>query len=884
VALSNIDPGEVSAVKTTDDYTIQVWTVTFQGDLAGSNQPQITVDSTNVEVVSGTLTDIEATDTQGTTNSEVQTITLNNSPTGGTFRLTFGSEQTTDIAYNASAATVDSALEALSGIDTVTVTGSAGGPYTITFTGSHAGTNVAQVTGDATNLTKGTVGRTLSFAYDAASQLSSVDDPAAEYTYTYDNLGRLTAELQEITGLTPDIEFAQTWNANSRRTQLTAEIGGTADFKNDYTYDNLSRLTQIIQQDVSGGNVVADKRVDFAYNALGQYTSIARYQSTGTSNHVATSTYTYDTLNRLTALDHQQGGTDLALYDYTYDFMDRIATMTHDVDGTSTFTYDKESQVTAADHANPRTDESFTFDATGNRTGGSYTNTTNNRTTADATYTYAYDSEGNRSSRTKTSNDYVTEYEWDHRNRLVGVTEKDDMDTLLSTVDYSYDAFNRLVRRTYDDDGPGGNDPTEQFWSYDGGSINPTLDFAGTEDDDLAHRNLWAEAVDQILATEDITSLTSAGNIEWPLADHQGTIRDVADLDEGTGNTSVTNHRTFDAFGILTAQTNSSIEFAFGFMGKPADDATGLIYYVFRWYDPNLGKWPSEDPMTFGAGDTNLSRMVANSVTNLIDPWGLQDAAPGSFPNHSRVFEDVIHLYNGMDVVITIGYQRLGDTLEDRLEDATAHVITRFNQYGGSAPGVMVAELANPEFAKTIDTPTFTPIPHSKIGTIDGLLIPPHYAKEQFEAGNPDYTTTIGLSAKTGSDATASLLLFAMATSAPRAPVPLRAGEAGSFASLNARRITGDALTPHHMPQAALGFTSYGEGGAIVLPHHQHVLTRTYGSAGARLAVEEADVPFRTVFARDIRDIRSIAGKQYNQGLLDLMEYYTTHFPDLISK
>jgi RHS repeat-associated protein len=218
----------------------------------------------------------------------------------------------------------------------------------------------------------------------------------------------------------------------------------------------------------------------------------------------------------------------------------------------------------------------------------------------------------------------VTEYEWDHRNRLVGVTEKDDMSTTLSTIDYSYDAFNRLVRRTYDDDGPGGNAATEQFWSYDGGSINAVLDFAGTEDDDLAHRNLWAEAVDQILATEDVTSLTSAGNIEWPLADHQGTVRDVADLNEGSGATSVTNHLTFDAFGILTAETNGSVEFAFGFMGKPHDDATGLIYFFMRWYDPILGKWIGEDPITFGAGDPNIVRVVGNNAVNLTDPTGLE--------------------------------------------------------------------------------------------------------------------------------------------------------------------------------------------------------------------------------------------------------------------
>jgi YD repeat-containing protein len=106
---------------------------------------------------------------------------------------------------------------------------------------------------------------------------------------------------------------------------------------------------------------------------LGQFTSLTRYQSTGTSNLVASTTFTYDTLNRLTDLDHKQNSTNLALYDYGYDAMDRITSIVSSVDGTSSFTYDAESQLTAADHASPISDEGYSYDATGNRTGGSYT-------------------------------------------------------------------------------------------------------------------------------------------------------------------------------------------------------------------------------------------------------------------------------------------------------------------------------------------------------------------------------------------------------------------------------------------------------------------------------------------------------------------------------
>jgi hypothetical protein len=95
----------------------------------------------------------------GLTN-EVQTVTFA-ATTGGTFTLTWAGETTSAVAWGTSgpsAATVQAALVALHSItaDDITVTGSAGGPYTATFRGQYAGTNVAQMTSDASSLTSGT--------------------------------------------------------------------------------------------------------------------------------------------------------------------------------------------------------------------------------------------------------------------------------------------------------------------------------------------------------------------------------------------------------------------------------------------------------------------------------------------------------------------------------------------------------------------------------------------------------------------------------------------------------------------------------------------------------------------------------------------------------
>lgn len=82
--------------------------------------------------------------------SEVQTIAITGSPTGGTFTLTFSGQTTAAIAYNATAAQVQTALEALSNIDPGDVAVS-GGPLpgtsvVVTFGGQYLSDDIAQMT------------------------------------------------------------------------------------------------------------------------------------------------------------------------------------------------------------------------------------------------------------------------------------------------------------------------------------------------------------------------------------------------------------------------------------------------------------------------------------------------------------------------------------------------------------------------------------------------------------------------------------------------------------------------------------------------------------------------------------------------------------------
>ena len=92
-------------------------------------------------------------DALGPVIDNTQTITLG-TQSSGTFTLTYKGQTTATIAYNAASGAVQSALLLLSTIPaaSVTVAGSAGGPYTVTFTGALASDTTA-LTGSGAALT-----------------------------------------------------------------------------------------------------------------------------------------------------------------------------------------------------------------------------------------------------------------------------------------------------------------------------------------------------------------------------------------------------------------------------------------------------------------------------------------------------------------------------------------------------------------------------------------------------------------------------------------------------------------------------------------------------------------------------------------------------------
>ena len=178
-------------------------------------------------------------------------------------------------------------------------------------------------------------------------------------------------------------------------------------------------------------------------------------------------------------------------------------------------------------------------------------------------------------------------------------------------------------------------------------------DGAGAGPWKLTNRYLYGDAVDLVLADEQLPSggigLTSVsyttGNVLWPLFDQLGSVRDVVD-----SNGVIRQHLVFDSFGNRLSETDyntsgvvipstdpAAVDELFGYTGREWDKDVGLQYNRARWYDPAQGRWLSQDPIGFAAGDVNLYRYVGNEAPGATDPSGLtppDDDMPQREPGH----------------------------------------------------------------------------------------------------------------------------------------------------------------------------------------------------------------------------------------------------------
>jgi RHS repeat-associated protein len=203
-----------------------------------------------------------------------------------------------------------------------------------------------------------------------------------------------------------------------------------------------------------------------------------------------------------------------------------------------------------------------------------------NQLTQWGTTAMTYDANGN------TLNDGANSYVWDARNRLASANG--------TGASFAYDPLGRRVSKTF-------MSATTNYL-YDGAN-------AVQESGTLPTANLLTGGVD-----ERFLRTTSTETDEY-LTDALGS---TVALTNATG--AVEEQYSYGPYGILSA-TGMATTNSYAYTGREID-GLGIDYYRARYYNPNTGRFLSEDPLGFAGSGTNFYAYVYNSPTNFRDPSG----------------------------------------------------------------------------------------------------------------------------------------------------------------------------------------------------------------------------------------------------------------------
>jgi len=432
----------------------------------------------------------------------------------------------------------------------------------------------------------GSVLNTITYTYNQANELTNEQDAYSEYSYTYDGAGNLLTSNNSGTPGMPNVVLTYTYDVFNNVTEVQDNGGGAIAYS--YNGDNLLTEASMTVSATQG------PLITLAYDAANRETGATR--DTGGSATI-TSTQGYDSANRLTTITYNSSSAGaLATYTYSYNSASEI-TQYKGPEGTLTYTYDNSGELTGVGDAESY---SYSYDLNGNRNSSGYTTGPDNELTADGTNTYAYDAVGNMTSETNVSSGQVTQYTWDYRNRLTNVLVKTSAGVTVTNETFTYDVENRRIG----DDLNG----TQSWTAYD--QDNPYADFnsSGT----LTERYLYGRAIDTLFAR--YTGTTA----NWYLTDNVGSVRQLV-----TTSGTVQDQITYDPFGNVLSESNPSNGDRFKYTSEPWDSAIGLQYNLNRYYTPTDGRWISQDPLRFEAGEANLYGYVANDPGANKDPLGL---------------------------------------------------------------------------------------------------------------------------------------------------------------------------------------------------------------------------------------------------------------------
>ena len=458
--------------------------------------------------------------------------------------------------------------------------------------------------------------------YDATNNLKTVADPRGNVTtYSYDVLNRRT-QIADPKGRIWQTNYDASGNANS----TSDPSGSTA----TYSYDLANRLVGINWSDGSSVTYVLDKN--------GNRTSVT--DATGTT------LFSYDALNRVTAVTDPNGQQVTYGYDgvgnvtdlgypggrhviYTYDPVDRFVQLKDWGNRTTTYTLDRSDRVTRINHGN-----------------GTVT-------------TKGYDTAGRLSNLVVTKPDNSTLASWvltrDGNGNITNAAAQLPLQPSFasSTLNRSYDTDNRQIGLAHDAAGRVTNtgvyslswNAREQVTAINGQAQSYSTggyrvaevasgvttkfvtDIAGSMPNLLAEANS-ANAVQRYYIHSPYGLVQQIDAVGTPRYYHFDTNANAVALTDTSGQ--VTDTYAYAPYGETTAVGTTPNPFRFaGEVGVRNFNNSPLYDMRARWYDASTARFVSLDPLLGDSENPQSLDRYAYALGNpllMIDPSGLSAA------------------------------------------------------------------------------------------------------------------------------------------------------------------------------------------------------------------------------------------------------------------
>ncbi|MEE4716347.1 RHS repeat-associated core domain-containing protein [Pseudomonas alliivorans] len=457
------------------------------------------------------------------------------------------------------------------------------------------------------------------YTYDDADRLLSIErQPSAigrqlgitaeKLDFAYDLLGRLVEET------TPQGTLAYEYDPLSNLTTLTLPTGQHL----NHLYYGSGHLHQLNLD----GQLISDMERDDlhreVYRTQGRLTSCFGYDPMGRKSWQFASTLPADKLSGVLGSESPQLLVEHAYNPihrrYQYDPAGELIRTLDKLRGEIQYEYEANGQLHSRDTGKLVDSEEFRYDAAANRLNfntSRFDHVKDNRLKQWRDQEYSYDAWGNLIEKRSGLAKWQT-FTYDCENRLVKA-ETLVNSQLYSTGTYQYDSLGRRVAKQSEVNGktehkrflwqglrmlreeqPGQN----SLYIYEPGSYAPLARVDQREGE--AENTLYYFHTDQIGTPLEMTD--ADGQIVW--------------------------QATYKAWGSLEALTVNEVEQNLRFQGQYFDEETGLHYNTFRYYDPEVGRFITQDPIGLAGGD-NLYKYAPNAI-GWVDPLGLCSRALSS--------------------------------------------------------------------------------------------------------------------------------------------------------------------------------------------------------------------------------------------------------------